>query len=300
MIDDARDWASRCMHEARLHKHNCFLTLTLDDEHLAGRISLDHRDFQLFIKKARESALGKKTAILHQLAGPTGNKEKNQRPPLQNALPVPPEGEPNPEAPQRATLRYHMCGEYGPTTGRPHYHANMFGINFNDKTPWKKTEAGYQLYKSETLDKIWGQGHASIGQLTWQTAAYTARYNMKKAGEKNKKWEIINPDTGEVIIREPEYQKMSRNPGIGKNWIKQYQNDVYPRGTIIINAKESAPPRFYDDYYKTLDESAYKALKSKRQVEQGKRPVDITRSRLNAEETVTRAKLAFLKRNGEF
>jgi len=176
----------------------------------------------------------------------------------------------------------------------------MFGINFADRKYYKTTEAGSRLDKSETLDKIWSYGYASIGQLNWQTAAYTARYNMKKAGEKNKKWEILNPDTGEIIIREPEYQKMSRNEGIGKAWIKQFTADVYPHGTILVNGKETTTPRFYDDYYRTLSEENYNALKLTRQEAQGQRPVDLTRSRLDAEETVTRAKLAFLKRNGDF
>lgn len=278
MIDDSRDWAARCMHEAKLHTHNCFLTLTISPEKLGTRIDLDHRDFQLAIKRLRESAL----------QGGTSDGPQEHNPVLHS------------RHEQRAIIRYHMCGEYGPLNSRPHYHANMFGINFADKQPWKKTEAGFQLYKSETLEKIWQLGQCSIGQLSWQTAAYTARYNMKKAGEKNKKWEIINPETGEVITREPEYQKMSRNPGIGKDWIKQYKTDVYPRGTIIVNSKELTTPRFYDDYYRTLDEGAYAQLKLKRQNEQGKRPVDITNSRIRAEETVTRAKLAFLKRNGDF
>lgn len=275
MIDDSRDWAARSMHESKLHTHNSFLTLTLKN----WQTNLDHTQFQLFIKRLREAALqgevGNST-ILHQRHTGDGRHE------------------------QRAIVRYHMCGEYGPLNGRPHYHANMFGINFADRKVWKKTPAGYQLYKSETLDKIWSLGQASIGTLTPETAGYTARYNMKKAGEKNKNWNIINPDTGEIIIRSPEYQKMSRNPGIGKNWIKQFKTDVYPRGTILINSKETTTPRFYDEYYRTLDEGAYERLKLQRQHEQGKRPVDITRGRLNAEETVTRAKLAFLKRNGDF
>lgn len=278
------------MHEAKLHTHNCFLTLTFNDEHLPNSYSLDHRYFELFIKKLREAALQGEVrgtshentnAILHCRYG------DSPHPPRQIKT-------------DRAIIRYHMCGEYGPLNGRQHYHANMFGINFADRKRWKTTPAGYVIYKSETLDKIWGNGYASIGQLTWQTAAYTARYNMKKAGEKNKKWEILNPDTGEIILREPEYQKMSRNPGIGKDWIKQFKTDVYPRGTILVNGAEVTTPRFYDDYYRTIDEDAYQRLKSARQHEQGKRPVELTKNRIIAEETVTRAKLAFLKRQGQF
>lgn len=194
-----------------------------------------------------------------------------------------------------------MCGEYGPTTGRQHFHANIFGLDFGDKKHYKMTEAGYKISTSETLSKIWGNGRATIGQLTWQTAAYTARYNLKKAGDKNKKEvEIIDVSTGEVYKRVAEYQRMSRNPGIGKTWIKRYTADVYPHGTIIVAGGEVKPPRFYDEYWKTLDPEGYERLKSERREQQNLREgKGITRSRLDAEETVTRAKLAFLKRNGD-
>lgn len=270
------------MHEARLHKYNSFITLTYDDEHLPEDYNLRHYDYQTFIKRLRESALqgevGKST-ILHQRHTADGRHE------------------------QRAVVRYHMCGEYGPTTGRQHYHANLFGINFADRKPWKKTPAGYQLYKSETLDKIWGNGHASIGTLTWQTAAYTARYNLKKAGDKNKKEiEILDVTTGEVIKRTAEYQRMSRNPGIGAGWFEQYKTDVYPHGTVTVNGSQIAPPRFYDEKFRRLDPFEYNALKFARRAHNFAREYISAAEigpRTRAEETVLRAKLSFLKRNGD-
>lgn len=50
----ARDWATRCTHEASEHDQNCFLTLTYSDENLPPGGSLDHRHFQLFMKRLRE------------------------------------------------------------------------------------------------------------------------------------------------------------------------------------------------------------------------------------------------------
>ena len=49
----SREWAIRCVHEASLHEHNCFITLTYDDDHLPMNNSLDLRDFQLFMKRLR-------------------------------------------------------------------------------------------------------------------------------------------------------------------------------------------------------------------------------------------------------
>jgi len=51
-ITKARQWAVRCIHEASLHKENCFVTLTYDDEHCPREVKI--RDVQLFMKRLRE------------------------------------------------------------------------------------------------------------------------------------------------------------------------------------------------------------------------------------------------------
>lgn len=49
----ASDWATRCMHEAAMHSANCFVTLTYGRDALPPDGSLEHRDFQLFLKRLR-------------------------------------------------------------------------------------------------------------------------------------------------------------------------------------------------------------------------------------------------------
>lgn len=53
-LDQSRDWAVRSVHEAQLHEHSQFITLTYDDEHLPASRSLVKRDFQLFLKRYRK------------------------------------------------------------------------------------------------------------------------------------------------------------------------------------------------------------------------------------------------------
>lgn len=56
-LERSRQWAIRMVHEAQLHESNCFITLTFDDDHLKDRdqpMSLDKRDFQLFMKRLRK------------------------------------------------------------------------------------------------------------------------------------------------------------------------------------------------------------------------------------------------------
>ena len=52
-LKKSRQWAMRCMHEKKLHRVNCFVTLTYSDEALPVGGSLVKRDLQLFMKRLR-------------------------------------------------------------------------------------------------------------------------------------------------------------------------------------------------------------------------------------------------------
>ena len=82
-------------------------------------------------------------------------------------------------------IRYYMAGEYGENFGRPHWHACLFGIDFDDKSLWKRTSANSLLYRSADLELLWPFGYSSIGDVTFESAAYVARYIMKKVTGKN-------------------------------------------------------------------------------------------------------------------
>jgi hypothetical protein len=77
-------------------------------------------------------------------------------------------------------IRFYMCGEYGDKLGRPHFHACLFGHDFADKKLWKTTDSKSKLYRSAELEKLWPYGFSSVGDVTFESAAYVARYIMKK------------------------------------------------------------------------------------------------------------------------
>lgn len=58
-MDKSRQWMLRLMHEAKYHEQKAFLTLTYDDLKLPENGSLDHRHFQLFMKRLRKEHGGK-------------------------------------------------------------------------------------------------------------------------------------------------------------------------------------------------------------------------------------------------
>lgn len=82
-------------------------------------------------------------------------------------------------------VRFFHCGEFGSKRGRSHYHSLIFGFDFPDKEFYKFNKLGQPLYRSPTLDKLWGKGICIIGEVTYQSAGYVARYCMKKNMEIN-------------------------------------------------------------------------------------------------------------------
>ena len=127
-----------------------------------------------------------------------------------------------------SNVRYYHCGEYGSKTKRPHYHAILFNIDFPDKE-LLTINNDQRLYTSEILSKIWGKGICSIGSVTFESAAYVARYIMKKANGDDAELKYCHVDDDGVWNSiEPEYTTMSRRPGIGKEWFDKFKSDVYP------------------------------------------------------------------------
>lgn len=136
-------------------------------------------------------------------------------------------------------------------------------MDFKDKVLFSQRD-GTKLYTSKVLSELWPYGFSTIGEVTFQSAAYVARYIMKKhkgegAEDYYTRW---CPETGEGTPVEPEYCTMSRKPGIGKTWFEKYKTDVYPHDYIVINGHKVKPPRYYDSL---LEEEELAQLKAKRQ-----------------------------------
>jgi hypothetical protein len=76
-------------------------------------------------------------------------------------------------------VRFFHCGEYGELNQRPHYHACLFGYDFPDKVLYTIRDE-CRLYRSPMLEKLWPMGFATVGDVTFESAAYVARYITKK------------------------------------------------------------------------------------------------------------------------
>ena len=244
-----------------MHDDNSFLTLTFNNDHMPCDRSISVRDIQLFMKRLRKKY---------------GNN-----------------------------IRFFACGEYGEpelitdgNLGRPHYHLLMFGLDFGDKYPWEQRR-GNLLYRSESLEQLWPFGFSTIGSLTTQSAGYVARYILKKVtgevADDHYVWQ--DPDDDEIFWRQPEFVTMSRMPGLGDTWLKEYAySDAWNQDFVVLDNRKYPVPRFYQKRLEEIGPELYAANRGKRKRAALTRKIDNTRERLAGRERVMLERLKRLRR----
>ena len=187
-------------------------------------------------------------------------------------------------------VRFFHCGEYGEQFRRPHYHALLFGCGFPDRQLWADRGTG-PVYRSGLLEELWPFGQSEIGSVTFESAAYVARYVTKKVtGEAAAEhYSRVDLETGEIFKLAPEYATMSRRPGIGATWLEEFYSDVYPRDHVVSRGREAKPPRFYDQRFADRDPEGFERLKAARR--KARKREDETPDRLAVREVCTTAQL---------
>ncbi|AYP28835.1 MAG: putative replication initiation protein [Microviridae sp.] len=193
-------------------------------------------------------------------------------------------------------ISYFMCGEYGEQLNRPHYHALIFGHEFSDRELWFSRE-GVNTYVSESLQKLWKFGFSTVGNLNWETAAYCARYALKKRTGKEERDHYWRPLATDLEVElQPEYANMSLKPAIGKRWFDKFRNDCFPSDYITYNGRPMRVPEYYDELLKEEDPALLAELKGKRIRQAWKHNADNTDARLKVKNKVLLAKLKRLTR----
>lgn len=276
-IDQARDWSIRCTHEAAMHKHNAFVTLTFSDEGLADRElkeglnphTLSKRDWQLFAKRMREKV------------GP---------------------------------FRFLMSAEYGePPNGtsrgyRPHYHALIFGQDFHEDRVRCVDRAGTTFFQSPTLAELWPRGRHDIRACIPETISYVCRYVQKKLRKRNEpetRWQRVNATTGECFEVLPEFALMSRGgrgkdgqnlKGIGHGWWEKYKGDAFPSDFVIIKGKRQPVPKYYYNKLKEENPELATLVRDERVKSAADHAADNTPERRQVREELTVRKLRAAKK----
>lgn len=193
-------------------------------------------------------------------------------------------------------ISYFHCGEYGDENWRPHYHAILFGVDFPDKSLYSRNGRDEALYTSPTLSRLWGLGMALFGAVTFESAAYVARYCVKKVTgqEALHVYRWIDSETGEIHFIEPEYATMSKDPAIGLNWLRLNYQEVQQNDSVVMRGYEMTPPRFYDKRMRDLD--SLRKAKRQRLRKAYRNPAELTDERLKVKERVKLAQTNFLGR----
>lgn len=216
-LDHANEWATRLYCEAKSWENSYFFTLTYNDKNLPktayGQNTLNSKDMTDFFKRLRNHYKGEKKIIYNF------DEELN-------------------------SIRYLYCGEYGPKTSRPHYHGIIFNLKIDDLKPYKQNKQGDMLYTSKKIQNIWGKGFVIIGQMSYSSACYVARYCQKKAYISEK----LDPD---ITLGEPqkEFIRMSRRPGIGVIYWNENKELIKAQNGILVKTKDTVKlkpiPRYF-------------------------------------------------------
>ena len=197
---------------------------------------------------------------------------------------------------KRGCCRFLMCGEYGERFSRPHYHACLFGVDFPDKVLWKSSPR--RLYQSRELLDLWGLGHVSVGAVTFESAAYVARYALQKVngGDAVGHYERVDSLTGEIFTVVPEYTTMSKKPGLGASWYARFRGDIFPSDECVVRGKVCKPPRYYDKLFDREAPDSAELVRRGRVARALERRSDNTRRRLEDREVCKKAQVSLFQK----
>ena len=226
-LDYSKEWATRCVCESKLWKENYFVTLTYDEDHLPIRSELINKD----------------TGQIYTNPGDWGSclEPKDMQKFIKDL---------------RRYWKYHYnhdnirffyCGEYGEKGKRAHYHIILFNLPIpQDHLDYLFANENFEpLYRCDIIEKLWGKGIVTVGEVTFSSSAYVARYITKK----QKGHEALDDylKTGRI----PEFVNMSRKPGIGHDYFQEYKYDMYKEDRLIQHTCKGnnlivKPPHYFD------------------------------------------------------
>ncbi len=165
--EKSQDWAIKLINESKYHKKACFITLTFDN-----KILLD--------KKSKAYKYGASPSFVYNI---DNSKEyfkkfiKRLRKHYKD---------------KRITF-YHV-GEYGEKTHRPHHHAILYGINFEeDRKEAEISKSGKPQFSSDILTNLWAAGRCRLQDINSNNIIYIAQYSLKKFknNELNKRYKTV-------------------------------------------------------------------------------------------------------------
>lgn len=245
-LEYSRQWAIKAVHEASLYKDNWFLTITYDNEHLPAAGNM--------IDPNTGEDKGK---------NPYGSLKAEDLTNFIKRLRIEFERKRNHKG-----IRYMACGEYGDKGQRPHYHGIFFNLPLQiDDMIFHEYNGNYEpMYRVPILEKIWGKGLVVAAEVNFNTCAYVARYVTKKIGIPTQE------EYYKCLGVEPEFFRMSRKPGIGRQYFEQHKDEIYEKDELTVKKYNGGilklkPPKYYDNLYDIENHEKLEKIKKKRREE---------------------------------
>lgn len=235
----SRQWAQRIQKESLSWEQNWFLTLTYDPMWVPRKEVLN--------KETGELITGMPLVPEHLTAF---IKKLRRRWEYQH---------------HHTGIRFYACGEYGEEHERPHYHICLmnFPIEPDSLELQFHNWLGDPIFKSKEIEKLWRYGITTIGALTWQSAAYVARYMVKK--QKGPESDKYYESKGQI----KEFVRMSLKPGIAREWYEQHKDEIYKTDEVFVPKRGGGtirlkPALYFDRLYDATNPEEMKKIKLQR------------------------------------
>lgn len=211
--NQARLKGERAMAEASMHVKNEVINLTYNNENMprnkAGKPTLKYKDVQDFKKRLLK--------YWKQHYGAEG-------------------------------IKFLCASEYGENYGRPHYHMIMFNFETYDKYDWGESKKGSKQWRSPAIEKLWGKGHVTIGEVTPETIQYVANYCLKKFKGKQAKGYY------EIMDIEPENVRGSNRNGLGSSFWGEHKETYEQHGKCFLGTFSGVKTIHVNSYFDELIE----------------------------------------------
>lgn len=222
-------WALRLFYEFKSHKESTLVTLTYRNDSIPTIVDVD-------------------TGLCHYSLNKVDIRKWMKR--LRHTVNKP--------------FKYYCCGEYGPSSKRPHYHLIFFGLNKLDLLPaledWK-LKFGHVLAENVNL---------STEKSLTNSSMYVAKYTNKGSFE--------NPQIKQFNL-EPEFRLMSKGIGIiyvekfyefhkesGKFYEDKFRGIAENLTAVMGNATYSLPRYFKDKIFPPKTLLRYKISMASQQI----------------------------------
>lgn len=215
-LEQSRQAAIRLVHELKFWPYSGFLTLTYDDGHLPAFASLDAARWTKFARDLRDR-------FSYRDLG---------------------------------KLKFFAVGEYGDESLRPHYHAIVFAEAPLLVDQVEPSRTGCPQFESPHVSAVWPDGRHRISEVTFESAAYCARYVLKK----------INGGGAFAHYGRRAREFVRWPKGLGKGHFERWWRDIYPSDQVCLPGRGSfLPPPYYDRLLEKLDPVFFSEIKLARE-----------------------------------